>query len=244
MICSQCNKEFNPTHPLQKNCSKKCTNRKANKKFSQTIKGKETIKKQNQSEAAKKYRNSDRNKEVQKNFLESEKGKVYLENRKEIGKKFRNSDEGKAWRKKYEKSDAGIRSFKKYRESDKFKSTLSKYEKERRKSDPIFKLVGNMRTRLRHFYKAKNISKKNSTFIMVGCTPEFLKKHLEKQFYPHPITNEKMTWKNHTLHGWHVDHIIPVSSVKTIEEKYRLCHYKNLQPLWAPDNWEKGSKIL
>ena len=79
---------------------------------------------------------------------------------------------------------------------------------------------------------------------MVGCTPEFLKKHLEKQFYPHPITNEKMTWENHTLHGWHVDHKDPLDLAKTSEDIVELSHYTNLQPLWSKENWEKGSKII
>jgi hypothetical protein len=42
----------------------------------------------------------------------------------------------------------------------------------------------------------------------------------------------------------HIDHIIPLSSAKTDEEIYQLCHYTNLQPLWAFDNLSKGSKIL
>ena len=42
----------------------------------------------------------------------------------------------------------------------------------------------------------------------------------------------------------HIDHIIPLSSAKTEEEVYELCHYTNLQPLWAEDNLKKGSKIL
>jgi hypothetical protein len=42
----------------------------------------------------------------------------------------------------------------------------------------------------------------------------------------------------------HIDHIIPLSSANTEEDIYKLCHYTNLQPLWAEDNIKKGDKIL
>lgn len=72
----------------------------------------------------------------------------------------------------------------------------------------------------------------------MGCSSEFLKEYLEKQF------TEKMSWENHGFYGWHIDHIVPLSSAKTEEEVYKLCHYTNLQPLWAEDNLKKGDKIL
>ena len=81
-----------------------------------------------------------------------------------------------------------------------------------------------------------SITKKNKTFDIVGCSPESLKEHLEKQF-----TNG-MTWDNRS--EWHIDHIIPLSSAKTEEELYKLCHYSNLQPLWAGDNLSKGNKVF
>lgn len=69
-----------------------------------------------------------------------------------------------------------------------------------------------------------------------GCSPEFLKEHLERQFV------EGMTWENRN--EWHIDHIIPLSSAKTEDELYELCHYTNLQPLWAEDNLKKSNKVL
>ena len=53
-----------------------------------------------------------------------------------------------------------------------------------------------------------------------------------------------MTFDNHGLHGWHIDHITPLSTATTEEEIIKLCHYTNLQPLWAEDNLAKSNKIL
>jgi hypothetical protein len=50
-----------------------------------------------------------------------------------------------------------------------------------------------------------------------------------------------MNWSNHGK--WHIDHITPLSSAKTADELYTLCHYTNLQPLWAIDNLRKHDKI-
>ncbi len=51
-----------------------------------------------------------------------------------------------------------------------------------------------------------------------------------------------MSWEN--MGKWHVDHIIPLATAKTEDEVIKLCHYSNLQPLWAEDNWAKSDKIL
>jgi len=105
------------------------------------------------------------------------------------------------------------------------------------KNDFLFRLVNIMRARTRLFLKSKNIKKKNNTFEIVGCSPEFLKEYLEKQF------TEGMNWDLFGKHI-HIDHIIPLSFAKTEEEAYKLCHYTNLQPLWAEDNLKKSNKIL
>jgi hypothetical protein len=50
----------------------------------------------------------------------------------------------------------------------------------------------------------------------IGCSQEQLVSHLEAQFKP------GMTWENYTLYGWHIDHIIPLSSAKDDKELYSL----------------------
>lgn len=110
-------------------------------------------------------------------------------------------------------------------------------QKLRRQKDPLFKLTGNLRSRLNKALKSKRWTKNNHFKEYIGCTLPELKAHLESQFQP------GMTWNNNTTKGWHVDHIIPLASAKNIEELYKLCHYTNLQPLWATDNIRKGDKL-
>ena len=82
-----------------------------------------------------------------------------------------------------------------------------------------------------------NIVKNNSSIKIIGCYPNFLKEHLEKKF------TEGMSW-DRMGKEIHIDHIIPLSSAKSEDEIYKLCHYTNLQPLWAEDNLKKSNKIL
>jgi hypothetical protein len=117
-----------------------------------------------------------------------------------------------------------------------YKSRKHQQRKERRKCDPIFNLTNRMRCRLWKYLTFFEVTKKNKTFDIVGCTPEFLKEHLENQF------TGGMSWENREK--WHIDHIIPLCLAKTEEELYKLCHYNNLQPLWAEDNLKKGNKVF
>ena len=93
-----------------------------------------------------------------------------------------------------------------------------------------------MRSRINQLLNKKY--KNPRTLELVGCDYEFLIKYIENKF------TEGMSWDNYGYYGWHIDHIIPVSSVKTEEDIYKLYHYTNLQPLWAKDNLIKSDKIL
>jgi len=115
------------------------------------------------------------------------------------------------------------------------RKTITQKDIERRKTDPIHKLKHTMNSRLRMFLKTKNLSKRNKTFSVIGCTPIELKEHLENKFV------SGMSWENQG--EWHIDHIIPLSSAQTEDEIYELCHYTNLQPLWAEDNLKKSNKL-
>ena len=182
------------------------------------------------------------------------KGKLYRDNNKDIISQRRkelysiNKDKILERQKKYrEQNPEKIKETqKKYKEKN--RETILQKKKEwrknnptymlnRKKTDPVFKVSVNMRSRIRIFIrKTSHITKRDKTFVYVGCTPDFLKEHIEKQF------TEGMSWDNYGLRGWHIDHIIPLSSAKTEEDVYKLCHYTNLQPLWAKDNISKGNK--
>ncbi len=108
------------------------------------------------------------------------------------------------------------------------------YVKTRRVWDTAYKLAHNMRGRIRSALKGKY--KASSMVNLVGCSMENLRTHLQSKFA------EGMTWENYGK--WHVDHIIPCSSfdMKNEQHQKQCFHYTNLQPLWALDNWSKGSK--
>jgi hypothetical protein len=124
---------------------------------------------------------------------------------------------------------------KEYARKNKIKDNLRR--KNKYHADPSYKLKVNLRRRISFYLKSKNIIKTNTTFDIIGCSPEFLKEHIEKQF------TEGMSWDLLGKHI-HIDHIIPLSSAKNENELYELCRYTNLQPLWAEDNLKKSNKIL
>jgi len=146
-----------------------------------------------------------------------------------------NPEEYKLQNKNYWSKTKDIQSQKKKIWIENNREKYNSYWTNRKNKDPKFKLLMNMRSRIWKYLNILNITKKNTTFEIVGCTPSELKEYLEKQFV------QGMTWENRS--EWHIDHIIPLSSVKTEEELYKLCHYTNLQPLWAEDNIRKSNKI-
>jgi hypothetical protein len=111
----------------------------------------------------------------------------------------------------------------------------NKYTELKYNSNSIYRSICLLRNRLNNSLKVKKWQKNTHFSKYIGCSKEELKKHLESQF------QEGMNWENQGK--WHMDHIIPLSSAKTEQELYKLCHYTNLQPLWAKDNLSKGNKI-
>ncbi len=105
-------------------------------------------------------------------------------------------------------------------------------------SDPIYKISMRLRGRLSDIFRGKISGKIAIEYL--GCSLPELKMYLEGQF------KDGMNWNNHGLHGWHVDHKIPLSFFDLTNEKQisQACHYTNLQPLWATENRKKHAKLL
>ena len=120
---------------------------------------------------------------------------------------------------------------------DKNKCSIFAHNLHRYHNDIEFRLCATIRGRLHSFLKRKTETKTKGFNEYIGCTPNELKKYLEKQF------EQGMSWKNHSISGWHIDHIIPLCSAKTMSDLYALCHYSNLQPLWSTDNQSKSGKL-
>jgi hypothetical protein len=165
-------------------------------------------------------------KENQKTIIDKNKKYYYgnIESVKLTKKKYRNKNK--------EKLNKQSREY-----SYKNRKSLSEKEKERRMTDDLFRTIRYVRNRINQYLKSKNYKKDSQSFQLVGCSPEFFKSHIEELF------TEGMSW---SLMGnsIHIDHIIPLSSGKTIDEVKKLCHYTNLQPLWSKDNLKKGKKII
>ena len=121
---------------------------------------------------------------------------------------------------------------------EKVNSNNRAYVRQKYRSDPLFALAMTCRRRLLQAFAKKGFSKGSSTEQLLGCDMATLREHLEKNFL------QDMTWENRGFYGWHVDHILPLASAKTVEELESLCQYTNLQPLWAADNIAKSDKIL
>ena len=114
------------------------------------------------------------------------------------------------------------------------KEYRSRYEREKRKTDPNWKLRANLRIRIVEALKGSTKSKR--TMELIGCTIDELWTHLESKF-----TNG-MTRENHGI--WHVDHIKACAKFDLSDpvQQGQCFHYTNLQPLWALDNIKKGAR--
>jgi hypothetical protein len=119
---------------------------------------------------------------------------------------------------------------------DKHKEHKKTNKKKRLTIDSEFRLKNNIASLIRDSFKRKGYKKNTKTFNILGIDYQGFFNHIEKQF-----TNN-MNWGN--IKEWEIDHIIPISIARNVDEIIKLNHHTNLRPLWKTENRRKSDKIL
>ena len=139
---------------------------------------------------------------------------------------------------KKNKSDYYINNIEKVKEQHRNLRNKEGYYKKKyllEKNNPFTYKKTLLRKRISASFKVNRWKKNTIAEKVLGCSYQEAINHISLLFV------ENMSWDN--KHKWHIDHIIPLASATTEEELIKLCHYTNLQPLWAEDNLKKGSKL-
>jgi hypothetical protein len=210
-------------------------------------------------------KNKDKIKQYYKNNKEEKKEKIsfadkkYKENNKEKLKQYQKEryQKNKTYYKEYYENNKEkiILQTKEYIENNKEKRLIQSkqyyknnkekiidyniiYINKKIQSNTLFKLTLNIRCLIRQSIK-KNGHKKNSkTELILGCSFEDFKNHLESKFQSWMSWNNQGKYNGELNYGWDIDHIIPLSSADIEEDIIRLNHYTNLQPLCSKVNRE------
>jgi hypothetical protein len=157
----------------------------------------------------------------------------YAENQRQY--RIKNADAIRERRKLYRAKNTAKIKLAKQKYGAENRDKIAKALAERRARNPIVRLANSMRRSIRRYLDAGQKGEMSS-FEIIGCSKDDLRKHLESNF------RRGMTWQNYGSY-WHIDHIVPLISAKSPEEVKRLCHWTNLQPLTAFENISKGSKM-
>ena len=169
--------------------------------------------------------------------------KIFLEKRKKWDKKYKAKPEVKEKQKIYAKT---------YRERRKLDpnwiTSLSRYNpirakinREKHKKNKTNKWFGDNLRKIIYdvFRRRSSINYKElKSQQLLGANFQIVKTHIESLFQP------GMSWDNYGK--WHIDHKVPCSAfdLKCPVQQLACCHYTNLQPLWARENYRKGAKII
>lgn len=172
---------------------------------------------------------------------------------KELSKKYQINNADKINRKKkeyYQKNKDKIKLYqKKYREKHRDELLIKQkvwnknrknttYFKDKYNSNDIFKLKTNIRNLINQSISLNGYTKKSRSYEILGCDWDFFKNYIESQF------EEGMTWGNHGVNGWHLDHVLSISFAMTEEEVEQLNYYINFQPLWGTENINKSNNVF
>lgn len=106
------------------------------------------------------------------------------------------------------------------------------------RQSPAGRLRLNQVSRIGHLRRKYAVPRSVTPDLAIGCTWDEFVAHLERQF------TDGMSWDNYG--SWHIDHVIPVSSVDLTDHDACLMvlNFQNTRPLWGHENHKKGAKII
>lgn len=118
------------------------------------------------------------------------------------------------------------------------KDRIRETERKSYNSSAQVRIAKTIRVRINEALKLN--CKSASTEELLGIDFPSFRQYLESLF------ESGMSWDNYSYYGWHIDHIIPLSSfdLTNPEEQKQAFHYTNTQPLWRSENQRKSAKIL
>ena len=257
-ICSICNTEFKPKAPGSKYCSKKCKNhvvKEGRKKYREKNREKIILDSRRRREELKltpkkleKYRATrkiwiKKNRETINKYAKEYKLKNY-EKDKDQRQKYQSEYNKKYYQKNKIKIKAQTRKYSlenyyKQKKSPEAKEVKNKRRRFRKKTDPEYKMIENLRVHLNQAMERENFAKSQKTIKYLGVKLKYLRKYLEHKF------QKGMNWDNYGK-VWHLDHIIPLSIFDfSKEENIKFAfHYRNLQPMFARENIQKSNKVF
>lgn len=204
-------KEYNEANPE----AKKKRDKEYRRKFGKIQDHRQKLRREANSEYFKKKAKEIRDKRTPEEKLKiSEYSKTYRENNKEKYNEYR----------------------KKNREYFREKKRL--YCRKKNAEDISYKIVKNLRTRIRFALKKDGAIKSDTTANLLGCSIDYFVEYFKSLF------SEGMTWERFMNGEIQIDHKKPCAKFDlTDHEQQKQCfHYTNLQPLWWQDNLKKGAK--
>ncbi len=174
--------------------------------------------------------------EVRQRYREADKRRWKTQKRKEWMVRWRKTEKSQTYIRAYWKTEKAAEQRKRWRRTPNGRAAKSRRHKVRMLTDIQYALGYRLRNRLMRALKRGSAS--GRALSLLGCSVAYLKVHLERQF------GKGMTWKNMGRGGWHIDHILPISSFDLTDARQlaEAFNYKNLQPLWAEDNLAKKAQ--
>lgn len=171
-----------------------------------------------------------------------ERDRQYAETHKEqIAKRYKewakaNAERLAEYSKQYRTANAEAISKKRQLKDRENRPRINAYIKNKRATDPLFKLSTQVRGLIRISLKNRGYGKDTHTYDILGCDYETLWQHLKQSW----LDNYGQEWNGEP---YHIDHIIPLATAKTEQEVKDLCYYKNLQLLKPRDNLVKNKSL-